>query len=320
MKYAEINPRRILLKSRKNSLIFDWLLYIKLVEVKSFSVAARELSLSVATVSKVLTRLEDIFSVRLISRNAHRFEVTSAGEVAYEYALKMCETYHTLLTGLDDRGEIRGEMRLSAPGILCDNVINDWIIEFTTQHPAVTIHLLSREAGSFTSDSPEFDDLVLKSGYLDSPDLIQKELNPVPFGMYASGDYLRTYPVIREPGDLNGHRLLRLSHASLRYPITLRNGQSEKKIRISAASEFHSNSVSSLLHMARKGKGICIAVPRWTVSAQQHESVLTPVLPHWELPPLRAYMVWRYRRTYSPLFRDFSAFVAMKWNSLFQAL
>lgn len=317
IKHVNLGSNSILLKNRKNSLIYDWLLYIKLVEVKSLSVAARELSLSVATVSKVLARLEDIFAVRLISRNAHRFEVTSAGEIAYEHALKMCETYYTLLTGLDDGGEIRGELRLSAPGILCDSVINDWIIEYTTRHPGAAIHLLAREAGGFTSDSPEFDDLVLKSGYLESPDLIQKQLNPVPFGMYASVEYLRSHRPVREPEDLNGHRMLRLTHASLRYPITLQRDATEKKIWINAKGEFQSNSVSSLLYMAAQGGGICLAVPQWTISAYAGNDNLKPVLPDWQLPPLQAYLVWRYRRNYSALFRDFSAYIEDKWNALF---
>lgn len=305
------------MKNKQNALIFDWLLYVKLVELKSFSMAARELNLSVATVSKAVSRLEDIFSARLISRNAHRFEVTTAGEIAYENALVMCETYYNLLNGLNDKNEIRGELRLSAPGILCDSIVNDWIIEYTDRYPNVRIHLLSREAGGFTSDSPEFDDLVIKSGYLDSPDLIQKHLNPVPFGVFASQDYLRTHAVIVQPDDLNNHRLLRLNHPYLRSPVTFLGGREEKKISLGGIGDFQSNNISSLLHLARLGKGVCVAVPCWVVKSSPAYRMLTQVLYDWPLTPLPAYLVWRYRKSYSSLFRDFSLFIEKKWNELF---
>ncbi|MGP2504541.1 LysR family transcriptional regulator [Pantoea ananatis] len=305
------------MKNKKNALIFDWIIYIKVVEKKSFSAAARELMMSVASVSKVIAKLEDIFSARLISRNAHKFEVTSSGQTAYEKALLICETYHNLLNSLECKDEIRGELRLSAPGIMCDNVINDWLIEYTDRHPRATVRLLSREAGSFSSDSPEFDDLVIKSGQLDSPDLIQRKLNPVPFGMYASPEYLRKNGEPIRPEDLSGHSLLRLSHYSLRNPVAFRTGETVIPISINSEEEFYSNSIQSLLHMTLHDRGICLAVPCWVIGHYEFDQRLCRVLPDWELTPLPAFIVWRYRKHYSALFSDFSSFIEDKWNCMF---
>ncbi|MFP3439125.1 LysR family transcriptional regulator [Pantoea sp. SIMBA_133] len=305
------------MKNKKNALIYDWMVYVKVVELRSFSLAARELNLSVATVSKAISKLEDILSTRLMSRNAHRFEITSAGEIAYESALVICETYHDLLNGMNDKNDIKGELRFSAPGNMCNSVISDWIIEYTEQHPEAKIHLLSREAGSFTSDSPEFDDLVIKSGYLDSPDLIHKSLNPVEFGLYASRDYLDISPPLVEPEDLNKHRLLRLNHTLMRSPLMFSREGEDKKCCISGTHDFFSNNIFSLLHMARKNKGVCIAVPCWEVENLPASATLSRVLCDWSLRPIPAYMVWRYRKKYSLLFRDFSLFVEKKWNDFF---
>lgn len=305
------------MKNKKNALVFDWIIYVKVVELKSFSLAARELNLSVATVSKTISKLEDTFSTRLISRNAHRFEITGAGEMAYESALEMCETYHNLLGGMNDKNDIKGELRLSAPGNMCNSVISDWIIEYTEQHPEAKIHLLSREAGSFTSDSPEFDDLVIKSGYLDSPDLIHKSLNPVEFGLYASRGYLDMSPSLAEPEDLNQHHLLRLNHTLMRSPLKFSTAGIEKKCCISGSREFYTNNIFSLLHMAKKNKGICIAVPCWEVRNSPACATLARVLADWALAPIPAYLVWRYRKQYSFLFRDFSSFLEKKWNEFF---
>ncbi|MDF7788617.1 LysR family transcriptional regulator [Pantoea stewartii] len=305
------------MKNRKNAIVFDWIIYVKVVELKSFSLAARELHLSISTVSKTVTKLEDILSTRLLSRNAHRFEITSAGEIAYKSALEMCEVYHNLLDEMNDKNVIKGELRLSAPGNLCNSVINDWIIEYTEQHPDAKIHLLAREAGSFTSDSPEFDDLVIKSGYLDSPDLIHKSLNPVEFGIYASRDYLNMHTPLTEPEDLNRHSLLRLNHLLMRSPLTFTKSGEERQCFIRGEREFYSNNTCSLLHMAKKNKGVCLAVPCWEVIHSPTCMTLNRVLSDWALTPIPAYIVWRYRKKYSLFFRDFSLFLENKWNAFF---
>lgn len=247
--------------------------------------------ISVASVSKMVARLEDIFSARQISRNAHRFEITAAGQTAYEKALIMCETYYDLLSGLDCKDEISGELRLSAPGILCDSIISDWVMEYTDRHPGVRVHLVSREAGSFSADSPEFDDLVIKSGYLDSPELIQKKLNPVTFGMYASPKYLRENGEPSRPEDLNRRSLLRLSHPSMRNPVAFRWGETVTRVCIDSPAEFYSNSIQSLLHMVLRDLGICLGVPCWVIRNQGLTQRLCQILPGWELSPLPAYMV-----------------------------
>lgn len=308
------------MKNKKNELIFEWIIYIKAVERKSFTAAAKDLCVSVATVSKVVAKIENIFSERLISRNAHRFEVTNAGHIAYESSLSICEIYHNLLTELKDTEGISGELRLSAPAIMCESVLNEWIIEYMSQNTEVIIHLMFRETGNFKTDSPEFDDLVIKSGFLDSPDLIHRRLNPVPFGIYASKEYLQSHAEIMKPEDLNGHYLLRLNHPSLRDPIRLHNDLLETQLNITDSRLFYSNNIRSLMHMAKNGRGICLAIPCWVAREPEASKVFIPVLPQWRLAPLPTYMVWRYRKKHSRLFSDFSSFIERKWNDFFSIL
>lgn len=305
------------MKNKKNILIFDWIVYIKVVEMKSFAAAARELFVSPASVSKVISRLEDIFSACLISRNAHKFEVTSFGQLAYKKALIICETYHNLFNSFDFKDEIRGELRLCAPGIMCDTIISDWVMEYADRHPGVQIHLLSRESASFSPDSPEFNDLVIKSGYMDSPDLIQKKLNPVPFGLYASTEYLQLRGEPHTPDELGSHSLLRLIHPLLKNPVEFRSANKVIRLSINSPEEFYSNSIQGLLHMTLRGRGICMAAPCWVINNKELTQRLHHVLPSWQLSPLPAYMVWRNRKHHSALFNDFGRYIESKWNNLF---
>lgn len=294
------------------------MIYIKVVEKKSFSAAAIEMGLSTGTVSKSVTNLEAVVNAQLLSRNAHKFEVTADGQIVYREALKLCGTYYNLLAKLDGHNnEIKGSMRLSAPGVLCDSIVSNWIMEYSEKNSSTAIHLISREGASFTCDSPEFDDLVIKSGYMESPDLIHKKLNPVPFGIFAAPAYLKRYTRIETPEDLNGHQILKLNHPSLKYPLNMKNKGVRKQFDLLLCKEISSNNVRSLLHMTVNGKGICVAAPRWSVEGFLREGSLVEVLDDWALQPLPSYLVWRYRKWYSPLFKDFILFIEKKWNAFF---
>ncbi|WP_208952408.1 LysR family transcriptional regulator [Rahnella sp. ChDrAdgB13] len=210
------------MKSKKYRTVYDWLVFIKVVDKKSFSKAAQEIKVSISSISKSIAKLEDTFDCQLIRRNAHHFEITTAGKIAYKKSMELCNTYHTLVNEINDiNTSMSGNIKLSAPGVLCDSLISSWVWDYMDSHQDANINLNSREAGSFSADSPEFDDLVIKSGFIDSPDLIHKNLNPVPFGMYASPQYLKNTKSICNPTDIHGHSIIKLDHPSLNQTLHL---------------------------------------------------------------------------------------------------
>lgn len=63
--------------------------FIKIVELGSFSKAADALGISPPAVSKQLRDLERFLKVRLLRRSTRSLELTKAGESAYKYFAKM---------------------------------------------------------------------------------------------------------------------------------------------------------------------------------------------------------------------------------------
>lgn len=63
--------------------------FIKIVELGSFSKAADSLGISPPAVSKQLRDLERFLKVRLLRRSTRSLELTKAGESAYKYFGKM---------------------------------------------------------------------------------------------------------------------------------------------------------------------------------------------------------------------------------------
>lgn len=303
---------------KTNGLISDWLIFVRVVECRSFSAAAREVNRSVSAISKSIMKLEEVLKSQLLSRNAHSFEITPAGMATYEKAKLICRNYNDLVAELcEGDNNIKGTLRLAAPTVMCEGIIPKWVMSYTKKNPKAVINILSREGGSFSSSSPEFDDLVIKSGIINSPDLVHKKINPVPFGLFASPEYLSKVCNPEHPDALSDAHILKLMHPSLAGDISLISDNQPEAVLVNPSPVCSSNNIGSLVNMALESQGICLALPVWSVQEHVDAGRLVQVLPEWKLPVLPAFLVWRYRSSYSPLFRDFIGFLEEQWNDFF---
>lgn len=172
----------------------DWMIFIKVAEVGNLSRAARELDISISAVSKSLSRLENSIEVTLLRRDSHHLELTGAGQTAYASMKRITSSFQSLLDELRNPDKIiRGSIKFSAPAIVCEFLANKWIWEFTASYPDTKIYLDSRERSDFFSKSLEFDELVFKSGIIESEDLVYRKISPLKLVLCASPKYIRKY-------------------------------------------------------------------------------------------------------------------------------
>ncbi|MDF7788602.1 LysR family transcriptional regulator [Pantoea stewartii] len=294
----------------------DWLIFIRTAESGSLTETARQLDVSTAAVSKAVSRIEQYLGCVLFTRTRAGMSLTEAGETALRHAKDITSSFSILLEEIrNPQNEIRGTIRLTAPAIVCEFLANEWVYDYSQAHPGVKVFLDARERADLNRDSPELDDLVLRSGRIESDDLVHRKLSPLKLVLCASPEYLSCHPPIRHPRDLKNHNLFGMHHHGLSGPLMLFSEEESFLLEQFSDTGISSNNLFALLNLAIQGKGISLATPGWLASGYLKQGQLQTILCDWEIPDLPAWLIWRPRAHQTRLFSDFRDYIEMCWNS-----
>lgn len=294
----------------------DWLIFIRTAETGSISGTARQLNISTAAVSKAVRRLENYLDAALFSRLPQGMSLTETGLTTLNRAREITESFHSLLADIrNPENEIKGHIRLTAPAIVCEFLANEWGFDYAQMHPKVKVFIDARERSDLSRESPELDDLVLRSGKIESADLVHRKLSPLKLVLCASPRYLQQYPAITHPRDLENHQLLGLHHHGLAGPLLLFKGDESYSLEWDAETGISSNNLLGMLNLAIQGRGISVPTPGWLASGYLEREQLDIILPEWNIPDLPVWLIWRQRPRQTRIFTDFCNYIEERWNT-----
>src|SRR5262245_54467634 len=93
--------------------------FVTSVEEGSFSAAATKLGLTPSGVSKLISRIEERLSVRLIQRTTRRMQLTQAGSAYFERARRILDDLDALEREIERHDDApRGTLCVTAPTLL----------------------------------------------------------------------------------------------------------------------------------------------------------------------------------------------------------
>lgn len=251
-------------------------IFIKVVELGSFSRAADLLKLPKSTVSRTISRLESETGTKLLLRTTRSLKMTAAGLAFYEScagAVRQLEEARRSLHGADSI--VAGTVKLTAPEDLGNYVIAPATGQLIKQHPGLSFDL------NFTDEIVDLVqggyDLAIRLGKLKSSSFKVRKLGEVTLVPVASPAYLRKTK-IQEPKDLSGAHCLTYRGSATNTHWILRSKKGTINVPITPRAS--GNQMTSLVHLAVQGAGVAL-VPDYLCSDELRSGKLERVLPDW---------------------------------------
>ncbi|MEM9010909.1 MAG: LysR family transcriptional regulator [Pseudomonadota bacterium] len=257
--------------------------FCTVVDLGSFTLAAKALGVSVSFVSRRVSDLENRLGAALLNRTTRRVALTEVGARYHERAKAILAEVRGLDAELaEDQGQLKGPIRVTAGGRIGEGRVTAALIAFAHRLPDVEIELQIMERR--VDLIREGYDLAIRHGMPPDPDLVIRRLDTRRLIVCASPDYVATHGAPRTPEDLT--HLPCIGAPDQRWQFH-RDG---KPIEVRVQSRWLSNNGPALGQACERGLGLARLADTY-VGEGLAAGRLLPFLEAYELPPQEIVLV-----------------------------
>jgi DNA-binding transcriptional LysR family regulator len=258
----------------------------KFVELRSFAMAAAELKLSKATVSKAVSRIEARLGARLINRTSRRLALTDAGrQLADRAAHILAEGEAAEDAALAQATVPRGLVRLAVPMSFGVMQIAPLLPEFLATCPEVSVDLHLSDA--MVDLIGEGFDAAIRIAVLPDSSLVARRLCEVVLYLVGSPAYLNKHGRPQHPADLAAHRCIGYGYTR---PETWHFTKDGKSTTVRPSGPLRVNNGDAMLPALIAGTGIGV-LPEFILRDALAAGRLERLIPAWSLPAGAVYWV-----------------------------
>ena len=264
-------------------------LFVRVVDLGSFSKAAAELGVGQPAATKQVRRMETQLGARLLHRSTR-------GVTPTEIGLLYCEKCKLILHHVDEAAsvaallqtQVQGALRISTSVAFGRRVMAPLVMQFMRLNPGLQVDLSCDDR--YVDLVEQGVDVAIRMGRLADSTLGSRHLGLNPWVVVASHDYLRQHGTPRTPKDLASHDALIYStvQGDARWHFS---GPQGRAASVAVRGRVRSNNLSMLLLAARAGFGVA-ALPRDVAQESMASGALHTVLDAWQLPQQEIHAVY----------------------------
>lgn len=265
----------------------DALIFTRVVECHSFTLAAQGLGMQKSTVSRRIALLEERLGVRLLNRTTRKLRLTEVGQAYYERCRQiMLDFAEAEQAVMQLQQAPSGLLRITAPIEFGQLLLGRVLGDFMRQYPQISaeVELTSRPVDPVE----EGVDIVILVGQPQDSTLIARKLFETERVLCASPDYLASHGSPRTAEELTEHRAVLLPHDSPRHWPLLHES-------IACRCVLSCNNITFAREAVLAGAGIA-ALPSLIAREALRSGRLVQLLPAARLPVGELYAVYPSRR------------------------
>jgi DNA-binding transcriptional LysR family regulator len=264
-------------------------MFAKVAEERSFAAAAKSMGVSVATVSRAVTRLEERLGGRLFNRTSRRLALTDYGHSLAERASKIyAEAEATEDFARETSSRPRGLVKLAAPLSFGTRWVAPLLPEFFRRFPDIAIDLHLTDAQ--TDLIGDGFDAALRVAVMEDSSLVARLIAPVSRFVVAAPAYIARYGRPRHPRELTAHQCLSYVNRAKRDTWRFTHRTTAEECPITPAGPLRGTSVEALLPTVLEGLAIT-ELPEFVATQYFPSRTLEPILADWRLPAGGLYFV-----------------------------
>lgn len=270
--------------------------FIRVVQIGSFSAAARETNTSQATISKRVAALEAQLGVKLMMRTSRDHSLTEAGAEFYEKCVAILAELEEAESDARSRvASPRGLLRVTTAFPLGRLLIAPLLTDFLSRYPEIKLDLALSD--SHVDLTREGFDIAIRAQKLQDSSMNARELFKNPMFLIASPSYLKQHGVPRTPEELVDHNCIVYSELSTQNSWHFTHENNDISVQVNG--NFQCDNGDTILTAAVAGVGFAV-LPYWMIKSHLDAGELQVVMSDFQPSTLPVNAVYPHSR-YLPL-------------------
>ena len=292
------------------------LLFVRVADAESFTLAARQLGMPISTLSRKIGELEESLGARLLERSTRRLRLTDLGTEFLQHARRAAEVGEAVEGLVSEQSAApSGLVRLSVPPSLAEMFLMPLVNEFRRAYPAVRVQVLVSDR--FVDLVADGVDIAFRVGPLRDSALVAKRLLRYRHRLLASPAYCQECKLPRAPHELLDHPLLAFSFWTPETRWTFE--RKERRETLSFQPDLAMNDYAGLASALAAGNGIGELPPMIAPSLLASGDLLE-IMPEWRFPEVDLSLLHLGSRHIARPVRVFRDFVSESVPKLFPDL
>lgn len=269
----------------------DLKIFITAADKNSLTQAAKTLNMTIATVSRRISALEQALGCELLHRSTKGLKLTPMGEDYYQECAEFIDALDQRISNLDKTlHSLNGEVKILAPTNLGGGPLDPFWQQFISQYPQISLNI---ELSNRFQDMRETGaDLAIRSGKMPNSSLIQTLLGYIRPILVAAKH--TSFPLPNHIDELKQCPSI-VSDIFADWQLVDESGE---MCAIDKQHQHISNDMNVSINLVKAGAGITLVPESMAYKAIQ-SGELVQVLPEWQGQKREIHLVWPGRRSVS---------------------